>query len=191
MEAEPHQPAVSHETPVAEQDRLAQNDGDHGNVYGTAHVANRPVTTRFCVGAIGAGVPSPCRAKRANESTSPGTPARMIITPMQRISSNQGTAADSTRHRPWNEPRQVHGATTKKIAEPRTAIVPCAAFPTLAAPPSPLPLMVSRRHPGADTLAMLSQERNRARLKPEPRRQRGTGLRSSSERVCRSALRCA
>jgi hypothetical protein len=24
-----------------------------------------------------------------------------------------------------------------------------------------------------------------------PRRQRGTGLRSSSERVCRSALRCA
>jgi hypothetical protein len=27
--------------------------------------------------------------------------------------------------------------------------------------------MVSRRHPGADTLAMLSKAENRARLKPE------------------------
>ena len=39
MEGEPHEPAVSHETPIAEQDRLAHNDGDHGNVDGIAHVA--------------------------------------------------------------------------------------------------------------------------------------------------------
>src|ERR1700674_5506046 len=39
VEGEPHEPAVRHETPVAEQDRLAQNDGDYGNVYGIAHVA--------------------------------------------------------------------------------------------------------------------------------------------------------
>src|SRR6266403_3217411 len=39
VEGEPHEPAVSHETPVAEQDRLAQNDGDDGNVDGIAHVA--------------------------------------------------------------------------------------------------------------------------------------------------------
>src|SRR5215831_4362103 len=39
VEGEPHEPAVNHETPVAEQDPLAQNDGDDGNVDGIAHVA--------------------------------------------------------------------------------------------------------------------------------------------------------
>src|SRR5467141_723112 len=53
---------------------------------------------------------------------------------------------------------------------------------------SNLPFMVSRRHPGADTLAMLSQKRKPRTTKARmPRWQRGTGLRSSSERVCRSA----
>ena len=36
VEGEPHEPAVCHERQVAEQDRLAQNDGDYGNVYSTA-----------------------------------------------------------------------------------------------------------------------------------------------------------
>src|SRR5262245_17130878 len=39
VEGEPHEPAVNHETPVAEQDPLAQNDGDDGNVDRIAHVA--------------------------------------------------------------------------------------------------------------------------------------------------------
>ena len=39
VEGEPHEPAVSHETPVAEQDRLAQYDGDDGNVHRITHVA--------------------------------------------------------------------------------------------------------------------------------------------------------
>ena len=52
--------------------RLAQNDRDDGHVYGIAHVAIQTVTTSFCVGAIGAGVPSPCRAKRANKFNKPG-----------------------------------------------------------------------------------------------------------------------
>src|SRR5438552_4693482 len=38
VEGEPHEPAVSHETQIAEQDRLAQNDGDKGNVNRIAHV---------------------------------------------------------------------------------------------------------------------------------------------------------
>src|SRR5215831_9009815 len=52
----------------------------------------RPVMTRCRGGATGAGVPSPCSANRANESTTPGTPAKM-------------------------------GATTKKIAEPKIALI--------------------------------------------------------------------
>ena len=39
MEGEPHEHAVSHETPVAEQDRLAQNDSNYGNVNRITHVA--------------------------------------------------------------------------------------------------------------------------------------------------------
>src|SRR5437762_8128560 len=39
VEGEPHEPAVNQETPVAEQDRLAENDGDDGNVNGITHVA--------------------------------------------------------------------------------------------------------------------------------------------------------
>src|SRR4051812_19220711 len=85
VEGEPHEPAVSHETPVAEQDRLAQNDGDYGNVHRIAHVAIQTRHPRFCVGAIGAGVPSPCRAKRANESTSPGKPATINSIPTARV----------------------------------------------------------------------------------------------------------
>src|SRR6185437_2034723 len=39
VEGEPHEPAINHQTPVAEQDRLAQNDGDKGNVNRIANVA--------------------------------------------------------------------------------------------------------------------------------------------------------
>src|SRR5260370_4716684 len=42
VEGEPHEPAVSHETPVAEQDRLAQNDGAARNVHPLAPLTIQP-----------------------------------------------------------------------------------------------------------------------------------------------------
>src|SRR6187455_167589 len=74
---------------------------------------------------MGAGVPRPCSAKRANASTSPGTPARIIIAPMPRVSSrprNGGWSCQPVIDH-GTSPATVHGATTKKTAEPRTAMV--------------------------------------------------------------------
>src|SRR5689334_236694 len=80
---------------------------------------------------MGAGVPRPCSAKRANASTSPGTPARIIIAPMPRVSSRSRNGGWSCQpvidH--GTSPASAHGATTKKTAEPRTATVRCAAVP--------------------------------------------------------------
>src|SRR5436190_10300744 len=80
---------------------------------------------------MGAGVPRPCSAKRANASTSPGTPARIIIAPMPRVSSRPRNGGRSCQpvidH--GTSPASVHGATTKKTAEPRTAMVRCTAVP--------------------------------------------------------------
>src|SRR5690349_3774800 len=79
---------------------------------------------------MGAGVPRPCSAKRANASTSPGTPARIIIAPRPRVSSrprNGGWSCQPVINH-GTSPASVHGATTKKTAEPRTAMVRCANF---------------------------------------------------------------
>src|SRR6266849_2292717 len=46
-----------------------------------------PVTTRCFVGNMGAGVPNPCRANRAKESTSTGSPAMMSRPPRNRNGS--------------------------------------------------------------------------------------------------------
>src|SRR5579871_289924 len=80
---------------------------------------------------MGAGVPRPCSAKRANASTSPGTPARIIIAPRPRVSSrprNGGWSCQPVIDH-GTSPASVHGATTKKTAEPRTAMVRCTAVP--------------------------------------------------------------
>src|SRR4051794_21132235 len=80
---------------------------------------------------MGAGVPTPCSAKRANASTSPSTPARIIIAPMPRVSSrprNGGWSCQPVIDH-GTSPASVHGATTKKTAEPRTAMVRCTAVP--------------------------------------------------------------
>src|SRR5262247_3940091 len=80
---------------------------------------------------MGAGVPRPCSAKRANASTSPGTPARIIIAPRPRVSSrprNGGWSCQPVIDH-GTSPASVHGATTKKTAEPRTAIVRSMAVP--------------------------------------------------------------
>jgi hypothetical protein len=42
VEREPQDPGVNQETPVAEQDPLAQDDSDDGDVHGIAHVAIEP-----------------------------------------------------------------------------------------------------------------------------------------------------
>src|SRR5262245_22201931 len=78
---------------------------------------------------MGAGVPRPCSAKRANASTSPGTPARIIIAPRPRVSSrprNGGWSCQPVIDH-GTSPASVHGAITKKTAEPRTAMVRCTA----------------------------------------------------------------
>jgi hypothetical protein len=80
------------------------------------------VTTRCWGGAIGAGVPSPCSAKRTNESTSPATPARISAASTKRVSS-------TPRNDNWNSQREIHhgttpastqGTNTKKMAVPMT-----------------------------------------------------------------------
>src|SRR5437868_1112138 len=115
---------------------------------------------------MGAGVPRPCSAKRANASTSPGTPARIIIAPMPRVSSRPRNGGRSCQpvidH--GTSPASVHGATTKKTAEPRTAMVRCTAVPdTLPTSPSwfPVVIRVPTRSP------CYPKSGNRARLKPE------------------------
>src|SRR6478672_9442940 len=85
----------------------------------------RPVTTRFCVGAIGAGVPNPCNAKRANESTMPGRPATINRIPTARVASRSkkgGRNSQRVIHH-GTSPATELGATAKKRAEPNTAIV--------------------------------------------------------------------
>src|SRR5262249_44365654 len=85
----------------------------------------RPGRTRCRGGATGAGVPSPCSANRANESTTPGTPAKMRMTPIARVSStlkNAGRNSQRVIHH-GTTPAAKNGATTKKIAEPKIAII--------------------------------------------------------------------
>src|SRR5579862_4769771 len=86
-----------------------------------------------------------------------GVPGIIIIAPMPRVSSRPRNGGRSCQpvidH--GTSPANVNGATTKKTAEPRTAMVRCTAVPdTRCELNSNLPFMVSRRHPGADTLTM-------------------------------------
>ncbi|MGC1296314.1 MAG: hypothetical protein WA869_14870, partial [Alloacidobacterium sp.] len=123
MEGEPHEPAVSHETPVAEQDRLAQNDGDDGNVHGIAHVAIQAGNDEVLGRGDRRRRAEPLQRKRTNESTSPATPARISAAPTKRVSS-------TPRNDNWNSQREIHhgttpastqGTHTKKMAVPMTA----------------------------------------------------------------------
>src|SRR5579862_9107428 len=134
---------------------------------------------------MGAGVPRPCSAKRANASTTPGTPARIIIAPMPRVSSRPRNGGRSCQpvidH--GTSPANVNGATTKKTAEPRTALVRCTAVPDTRCELIQSSSMVSRRHPGADTLARLLRLLNTDAV---AERRRVEAVRES---VCRFGLR--
>jgi hypothetical protein len=68
MTGKPEQRAVPEETHIAEQKRFTQNDTNDRDIHWISHVAIKAVTTSFCVGAIGAGVPSPSSAKRPEGS---------------------------------------------------------------------------------------------------------------------------
>src|SRR5262245_23172581 len=78
----------------------------------------------FCVGATGAGVPTPSSAKRANESTSPGTPAMINTPPRTRVSSTPKNARRSSHCVIHHGTRaaSINGAMTKNRAEPKTAV---------------------------------------------------------------------
>src|SRR5688572_23157321 len=123
---------------------------------------------------MGAGVPRPCSAKRANASMSPGTPARIIIAPMLRVSSrprNGGWSCQPVINH-GTSPASVHGATTKKTAEPRTALVRCTAVPDtrrcelIPTSPSSLPVDIRAQReldaPGREDLAAVQQHAARA-----------------------------
>src|SRR4029077_18262798 len=73
---------------------------------------------------IGAGVPSPSSAKRANESTTPGTPIMIKIPPRMRVRSTPKKAGRNSHcvtHQ-GTKPASTNGAMTKNRAEPKTAI---------------------------------------------------------------------
>ena len=123
MEGEPHEPAVSHETRVAEQDRLAQNDGDDGNVHGIAHVAIEAGNDEVLGRGDRRRRAEPCSAKRANELTSPGKPATINSIPTARVacrSKNGGRNSQREIHH-GTTPASTQGTNTKKVAVPMTA----------------------------------------------------------------------
>src|SRR5215471_10224939 len=73
---------------------------------------------------MGAGVPSPSSAKRANESTSPGNPTMINIPPRMRVRSTPKKAGRNSHcvtHQ-GTKPASTNGAMTKNRAEPKTAI---------------------------------------------------------------------
>src|ERR1700720_2079499 len=194
VEDEPPQRAVDDEAPIAHQHRLTQDDGNERDVYWITHITvetghheipgrrdgrggaeTLQRETRKCVN----------EPRHACENHYRADAARQLQT-------KERWPELPTRDRPWNEPRQRTWGDHEenRRAQDGNGSLHGGSRHSLRAH-SNLPFMVSRRHPGADTLAMLSQKRRpRTTNARMPRRQRGTGLRSSSERVCRSALRC-
>src|SRR5271167_32240 len=184
VEGEPQQRAGDDEAPIAHQHRLTQDDGNDRDVYWITHITvetghheipgrrdgrggaeTLQRETRKCVN----------EPRHACENHYRADAARQLQTKERRPEL-------PTRDRPWNEPRQ---RTWGDHEENRRAQDGNGSLhggsrhsPSLRAH-SNLPSMLSQKRKPRTTKARM------------PRRQRGTGLRSSSERVCRSALRCA
>src|SRR5262245_19961093 len=79
--------------------------------------------TRFVGGAIGAGVPSPSQAKRANELRSGNSPNTMSAAPTHRKGSmpkNGGPMRQPVSHQ-GTKPKIVPGATMKNTSDPSAA----------------------------------------------------------------------
>jgi hypothetical protein len=72
-------------------------------------------------GITGAGVPRPCKAKRANESSKIGSPAAISMPPITRaIGNSAGSKCHCVKYH-GTYTASVPGAITKKIADPRIA----------------------------------------------------------------------
>src|SRR4051794_21073535 len=79
-----------------------------------------PVTTNWRVGKIGAGVPKPCTAKHANESSRPIVPKAISTPPASRRNDNPNKAGLSCQREIHHgtKPTTNPGAMTRKIADP-------------------------------------------------------------------------
>src|SRR3984893_81941 len=164
VEEEPQQRAVDDEAPIAHQHRLTQDDGNDRDVYWITHITvetghheipgrrdgrrgaeTLQRETRKCVN----------DPRHARENHYRADAARQLQTKERRLEL-------PTRDRPWNEPRQRTWGDHEenRRAQDGNGSLPGGSrhSPSLRAH-SNLPFMVSRRHPGADTLAMLSQKR--------------------------------
>jgi len=129
------------------------------------------------------GCRDPAARNAANASTSPGTPARIIITPMPRVSSDRnGGRSCQPRDRHGTSPASVHGATTKKTPSPGPAMVVAPRFPTLAASSFQPPRSVSTK-PQSSTSGI--RVARRAAATPAPRIARVRGLWTMAKRVAR------
>src|SRR5499427_2168033 len=84
-----------------------------------------PVTTRRLGGITGAGVPRPCNAKRANESSKMGNPATIRAAPSTRAIGNSGGAKCQCVRFQGTYTASVPGAMTRNIAEPMIAAARC------------------------------------------------------------------
>src|SRR6476660_8531332 len=170
VEDEPPQRAVDDEAPIAHQHRLTQDDGNERDVYWISHITvetghheiprrrdgrggaeTLQRETRKCVNDPRHACENHYRADAARQLQTKERPPEL-----------------PTRDRPWNEPRQRKWGDHEenRRAQDGNGSLHGGSRHSLRAH-SKLPFMVSRRHPGADTLAMLSKAENRARLKPE------------------------
>jgi hypothetical protein len=124
MTLKPEQRAVPEETYVAKQKRLTQNDTNDRNINWISYVAIKATHYELLRRRDRGGRPSPSNAKRANEFTSPGIPARINIPPMTRVSSTPKNGARNSHcvidH--GTKPASSNGAITKNRAEPKMAV---------------------------------------------------------------------
>ena len=122
MKGEPHEPAVSHERESPNR-RLAQNDGDDGNVHGIAHVAIEAGNNEVLGRGDRRRRAEPLQRKARKRSTSPGKPATINSIPTARVacrSKNGGRNSQREIHH-GTTPASTQGTNTKKMAVPMTA----------------------------------------------------------------------
>src|SRR5579864_1200853 len=110
---------------------------------------------------MGAGVPRPCSAKRANASTTPGHTCENHYRSdaARQLQTKERRPELPTRDPPRNEPRQRKWGDHEenRRAQDGNGSLHGGSRYSLRAH-SNLPFMASRRHPDADTLAMLYQK---------------------------------
>jgi hypothetical protein len=105
IKSDPNGNPVFKHSHIAEQQPLTKISNRTATYMGFLTGRNNPLTTKCCMGKIGAGVPRPWRAKRAKESRSSGRPAAIKSVPKTRkeeIPSNGASTMPSA-----NPPKDV------------------------------------------------------------------------------------